>query len=179
MIESLASLFAGTAGLITGICLLVGLILLIIEIFIPGFGVFGITGSVLVVFSIVYRVITSGDALHLLYILSISIVVIALAVLIAIRSARFGLLSKTPFIQKGTSIPKDYGSNEKNFGFLINKKGITKTVCKPVGKMELDSVEYTVTTNGDYIDEETPVKVVEVDGSTIIVRKDEKKGRRE
>lgn len=174
MLESITTLFQGTFGLITAICLAVGLVLLAIEIFIPGFGICGITGVVLVVFAVIFRVVTSHDIGHFIYLLSIIILAVGSVVLIAVRSARFGALSKTPIIETGTAIPTDYADNSKNYGYLINKVGITKTVCKPIGKMEHDNVEYQVISNGDYIEANVKVKVVEVDGSTIVVKKEEK-----
>lgn len=171
MFNSISTLFYGTYGLITAVCLLVGLVLLAIEVFIPGFGICGITGIVMLVFSVVFRVITSGDFLHFVYLLLIIIITISLVVLITIRSARYGLISKSPIVETETAIPVDYGSNEKNYGYLINKVGITKTICKPVGKMQLDNIEYQVITNGDYVEAGEKVKVIEVDGATIIVKK--------
>ena len=102
------------------------IIFLTVEIFIPGFGVFGITGIILLVFAIVFRTVMSGDILHLFYLLLIIVSVAGVSFLVAVRSARFGLLSKTPIIEKSTAIPKDYGSDKKNYGYLLNKKGITK-----------------------------------------------------
>ena len=175
MWQSFLTLFAGTEGVIAAVCLVIGLAFLTVEIFIPGFGVFGITGTILLLFSLIYRVATSGDILHFLYIIAIIVLVVVISLLIAIRSARFGVLSKTPIIETSTALPEDYASDKKNYGFLINQKGVTKTILKPVGKVDIDNIEYQVITNGDYIDAGVKVKVVEVDGSTIIVRKDEGK----
>ena len=115
MLEAITTLFKGTYGLVTAICLAVGLILLAIEIFIPGFGVCGITGITLVVFSVLFRVITSKNILHFVSLLAIIIIAIALFLLIGIRSARYGLLSKTPIIETSTSIPTDYADDSKNY----------------------------------------------------------------
>ena len=175
MIEAFSTLFIGTEGLVTAICLVIGLVLLAIEIFIPGFGVCGITGLVLLVFSIVFRTVTSGDFWHLLLLLAFILLASGLTILIAVKSARYGLISKSPIVQNETAIPKDYASNEKNYGFLMNKVGVTKTTCKPAGKMEYDKIEYQVITNGDCIDADEKVRVIEVDGSTIVVRKEEKR----
>lgn len=172
MLEAITTLFQGTYGLVTAICLTVGLVLLAIEIFIPGFGVCGITGVVLLVFSVVFRLATSGNFLHFLFLLAIILLAVGLVVLITIRSARYGLISKTPIIENDTAIPVDYGSADKNFGFLINKVGITKTICKPIGKMQLDNIDYQVISNGDYIEAGEKVRVVEVDGETIVVKKE-------
>ena len=121
MLESLITLFQGTYGLITAICLVVGLVLMAIEIFIPGFGICGITGIALIVFSIVFRTVTSHDFLHLLYLVIITLLVAGINLLIVTKSAKSGLLSKTPLVEKNTAIPKDYGSNEKKLWLLIKQ----------------------------------------------------------
>lgn len=165
-----STLFAD-AGLVSAICLAIGLILCAVECFVPGFGFFGITGGVLVIFSIVYRMAIGGTWWHLLYMCLIVIVVLSVLVIIAIRSAKSGLLSKTPLIEKTTALPTDYANNETNYGFLLEKEGVTLTICKPAGKVKIDDVEYQAISNGEYIEEGTNVKVIEVDGSTIIVKR--------
>lgn len=158
-------------GLISAVCLAVGLVLCTIEIFVPGFGIFGITGTILLVFSLVFRIIIGGSLLQFIYMLLIIISVLAIIILISLRSARFGLLSRSPIIQSGTALPKDFSDDKKNYAYLLGKGGVTKTICKPIGKIEIDSVEYQAITNGDYLERGTDVKVVEVDGSTIVIRK--------
>lgn len=174
MLEALTTLFQGTFGLVTAICLVVGLVLLGVEIFIPGFGVCGITGVVLLIFSVIFRVATSANFIHFLYLLAIIILAIGLIFLIAVRSARYGLISKSSIVETSTAIPTDYADDSKNYGYLLNKVGVTKSICKPIGKMEFDNIEYQVISNGDYINAGEKVKVIEVDGSTIVVRKEEK-----
>lgn len=167
--NSFSTLFAN-AGVVTAICLAVGLIFCTIECFIPGFGFFGFSGTGLIVFGIVYRMVNGGDMWHLLYMFLIVILVMVIVILIAIRSARFGLLSKSPFIEKSTALPTDYSDDEKNYAFLLNKEGVAKTTCKPVGTAEIDGNIFQVVSLGKYIDEEKKVKVVSVEGETITVQ---------
>ena len=47
-------------GWIPAICLILGMILIIVEIFQPGFGFFGIAGGILVVIGIIVRIYNSG-----------------------------------------------------------------------------------------------------------------------
>lgn len=164
------TLFADS-GLVAGICIFVGLIFCAIECFVPGFGFFGISGGVLIVFGIVYRMVMGGTWWHFLYMCVIVLIVLALVILIAIRSARFGLLSKTAFIETSTALPTDYAENDKNYGYLLNKTGVTKTVCKPVGKIEIDGKTYEAISNGDYLEKDLLVTVVDVDGDTIVIKK--------
>lgn len=168
------TLFAD-AGLVTAICLLVGLIFCGIECFVPGFGFFGISGGVLIIFGIVYRMVMGGSWWHLFYLCLIVILSVTVLILCAIRSARFGIISKTPIIENSTALPTDYAKNEKNYGYLLNKKGITTTICKPVGKIEIDGQQYQAISNGDYLEKDSKVRVVEVDGDTIVIKKVEEK----
>ena len=166
----LTTLFADS-GLVAGICLFVGLIFCAIECFIPGFGFFGISGGVLIVFGIVYRMVMGGTWWHFFYMCGIALIVLALVVFIAIRSARFGFLSKTPIVDNSTALPKDFADNDKNYGYLLNKTGVTVTVCKPVGKIKIDDQLYQAISNGDYLEKDSKIIVVDVDGDTIVIKK--------
>lgn len=168
--NDITTLFAD-AGIIAGICLFVGLLFCAIECFVPGFGFFGISGGALIVFGIVYRMVMGGTWWHFFYMCSIALIFLALIILIAIRSARFGFLSKTAIIENSTALPKDYADNEKNYGYLLNKTGITVTICKPVGKIEIEGKLYQAISNGDYLEKDSKIIVVEVDGETIVVKK--------
>ncbi len=171
MWSDLVLVFADVHNIVAGVCLLIGIILCGIECFIPGFGFFGITGTSLLVFSLVYRLIVGGSFVQFVYMLCIIVVVLSLLVIIAIRSARFGLLSKSGLVQNNSALPIDYASDEKNFAFLLGKEGLTLTNCKPIGKIEVDKLEYEALTNGEFIVKGTKIKVVEVDGRTIVVKK--------
>ena len=152
------------------ICLGVGLILLAIEMFVPGFGVFGIAGIVFSAFSFIYMLIVDGSWQKFLYMIGIATIILTIVILVAVRSARFGLISRSPLIQKGTALPEDYGDNDKNYSYLVGKTGKLHTSCKPTGKAEIDGQLYTVITNGDFIERSTEIYVSNVDGNSIIVK---------
>ena len=168
--SDIASLFTNSYYIICLVCLAIGLILCAIECFVPGFGVLGITGIVFCTFSIVLLLIMEGTWRQFLFMLGIGVIVLLTVVLIAVRSARFGAISKSPLIQKATALPEDYSSNQKNYLYLIGKVGKTETICKPVGKAIFDDVTYSVITNGEYIEKGIDVVVAEVDGSSIIIK---------
>lgn len=170
--EAFVNMFTNSANIIAMVCLLIGLVLCCVECFIPGFGVFGITGIVFCVASLGLTLFLGGEHswIQLLYLAVIAIVVLTVVILIAVRSAKFGALSKSPLIQTEIAIPTDFASNEKNYSFLMGKSGKTKTILKPVGKVEIDGKIYEVTTEGEYIEKNKEVCVAKVDGSTILVK---------
>lgn len=171
MWSQIVAAFADINNIIAGISLLIGIVLCGIECFVPGFGFFGITGGTLLVFSLVYRLVTGGTIIQFIYMICIIIIILSIIVIVAIRSARFGLLRKSGLIQSKNALPVDYASDEKNFAFLLGKEGYTITICKPVGKVEIDKLEYQIITNGEFLKKGIKVKVVEVDGTTIVVKK--------
>lgn len=158
-------------SIVSAVFLLVGLVFVSIECFIPGFGFFGISGSIFIVFAIVFRMVIGGTWWHLFYMCTITILVLTVVILIAVRSARFGAISKTPLIQNETALPTNFASNEANYEFLLDKQGVALTVCKPAGKIEIEGKEYQAITSGDYIEKSAAVKVVDVDGTTIVIKK--------
>ena len=166
----LVELFTKAEGIICIVCLAIGLTLLAIEMFVPGFGVFGITGILFTAFSIIYMLIADGSWQKFLYMIGVSAILMSIVILVAVRSARFGVISRSPLIQNGTALPEDYGNNEKNYSYLVGKNGILHTSCKPVGKLDVDGQIYTVVTDGDYLEKGTEVYVSQVDGTTIIIK---------
>lgn len=170
--DAFVNMFTNSLNLIAIVCLIIGLVLCCIECFVPGFGVFGILGIVFCLSSLVLTLIVGGEYawIQLLYMTAVSAIILVVVILIAIRSAKFGALSRSPLIQTEIAIPTDYASNEKNYAFLLGKQGVTKTILKPVGKVEIEGKLYQVTTEGEYIEKNKDVSVAEVDGSTIIVK---------
>jgi len=171
--EAFVNLFTNNLGIVSIVCLAIGLVLCTIECFIPGFGVCGITGSLFCIASVVIILVTGGEYVvqQFLYILGLIVIIMATAILIAVRSARFGLLSKSSLVQNGTDLPKDFTQNDKNYAYLMGKVGTTSTVCKPIGKVTIEGQAYQVMTEGEYIEKNQEVYVAEVDGSSIVVKK--------
>ena len=171
--QDIANLFTNSYYIICMVCLAVGLVLCAIECFVPGFGVFGITGILFCTFSIVFLLVMDGTWRQFLFMFGLGIIVLVIIVLIAVRSARFGALARSPLVQKETALPEDYSSDGKNYQYLVGKIGKTETVCKPIGKAVIDGISYSVITNGEYINRDKAIYVAEVDGTTIVVKESE------
>ena len=81
------------------------------------------------------------------------------------------MLSRTGIIQSGVAVPINYASDENNFAHLLGKEGLTSTICKPVGKVSIDNLTYQAFSNGEYLQKGIRIKIIEVDGANIIVKK--------
>lgn len=165
MWEQISTLFA-EMGWVSAVLLLVGVAFASVEVFLPGFGVWGITGSICVVLGIVARMIEGASITQLFILIFIVLIIFTLLFLLMIRSARHGLLSKTAIIETGVSVKET--ENEKDE--LVGKLGKTTTMLRPVGKIDIDGVTYCALTEDGYINENVDIEVVRVEGENIFVK---------
>ncbi len=151
------------------ICFVAGIGLLVLEAFMPGFGLPGISGAVLEVIAIVLCWFNVGPVAALgmtLIILSL----LAIAVSISLRSAAKGRLSKSKMILNDTeSNEQGYRSSEDMQSFL-GLSGTATTVLRPTGMAQFDGVKLNVVSDGEFIPSGTPVQVVRVEGNRIVVK---------
>ena len=117
------------------IALLAGTALLLLECFVPGIGVPGITGGVLVLFAIVALVPRIGW-----YVVLIALGVVLLIILAISAFAKSAGKGQNPLVLDART--------DRDSGFSAN-----------------------VVTDGEFIDVNAPVKVVDIEGRRIIVKK--------
>ena len=53
---------------------------------------------------------------------------------------------------------------------FLGKEGETTTVCRPTGMAEFDGVKLNVVSEGEFLPAGTRVRIVQVEGSRIVVR---------
>ncbi len=149
------------------ICIVVGFALVVLEIFIPGFGAPGIIGIILLIVGIVLKANSVFEGL----IWSISIIAILCIVLsIALRSASHGRLSKSPLVLNEV-FSKEGTVSSNDLSYFVGCVGITKSILRPAGIAEFDGVKLNVVSEGEFIVSDTTVKVDRVEGNRIVVSK--------
>lgn len=163
----------GPAAVPTIICLVVGLLLLLIEMFLPGFGVPGALGLLSLIAVIVMQ-LCWGSPAAAAYISAGVLVIIVVAVLLVIRSLQKGRLSRS-FIVLDEQIDANSTSlsdaREKD---NIGKTGITITPLRPAGIAEFDGKRLDVMTNGTFVDAGVSVVITDVQGLHILVEAEKK-----
>lgn len=158
-------------GTLPAVFLSIGILLGIIEIIIPGFGIFGVMGIVMTVLGIIFRILV-GATLTQVFIMVFVIAAVAMLLFsIFTYSAKYGMISRTGLVENRVSVPSDFASDENNFAHMLGKEGITDTDLKPVGKVIIENLSYQVFSNGKYIPKGVRVKIIEVDGASIVVKK--------
>ncbi len=151
------------------LCAIVGIGLLILEAFMPGFGVAGISGIGLEIAAIVLMYKNEGPmpaALMALVALSIA----AIALTLSLRSAAKGKLSQSDLVLRATE-DADAGYVATNdMKVFLGKEGETVSALRPTGIAALDDVRLNVQSDGDFIPAGTRIRVTRVDGSRVLVR---------
>jgi membrane-bound serine protease (ClpP class) len=157
------------------VCLIVGLVFVMIEIFQPGFGVFGTIGLLLLVLGIVLRAVFSQEEDNILAQIFIMLffisIIIILAFIIMVKSSKMGWLSRTPLIEKSTAVSSGISEGTHDYTRLKDKIGIATTDMRPIGKIRIDDEILDAQAEGFYIKKGEGVKVIETRGGTIIVRR--------
>ena len=150
----------------------VGLALIVLEVFvIPGFGLAGILGLILMFGSVFYVFFMSTDDFNIA-LLWLSLSVILTSVLAVVATI---FLPKTSPFQRfalGTVMSTDQGYHSaggEDFQNYLGKTGVALTPLRPAGTVRIDNKRLDVVTVGDFIAQNTPVKVLEVEGSKISV----------
>jgi membrane-bound serine protease (ClpP class) len=177
-----ASALLGTVGSLELILFLVGVVLLVVEIFlIPGFGVVGISGIVLMVLALVLsqqpfawpRSSWQWDlALRNLRNIGLGFVGSLVAVFLLLRF--FPALNPLRRLILGSSEQASEGyavQGREETARLVGKKGRAVTDLRPAGKAEFDGEVLAVESDGEYVEAGSPVEVVEAAGNRILVRK--------
>ena len=141
---------------------MLGLLLLFVEILMPGFGLFGILGTISLLGSLV--------AAFKLYGMVVFLIMLACAVLMFFIMIAFakksGLYNKVILRDKQES----KGFDESTLQGLLGKIGITHTDLKPFGVAEFDGQLVDVCSTGDFIDRGVEVQVIQITGKTVTVK---------
>ncbi|WP_068674298.1 NfeD family protein [Oceanobacillus sp. Castelsardo] len=64
-----------------------------------------------------------------------------------------------------------YNSMSKEYEKLLGQIGMTKTDLRPVGTIEVNKKDYSAVSNGQWIDKDSHIQVIQVDGTKILVEK--------
>ena len=153
----------------TIVLFVLGIIFCAIEMFIPGFGFFGISGVVMIVAGIIVRMIFGGDLYMLLYMILISAVLFVLAFWVISRVITKGRLSKTALFHVEPAVSTGNTEGTKDFSYLLGKSGASITPLRPVGRAQFEGESLDVIARDGFIASGAKLTVVETEGSRVVV----------
>ncbi len=157
---------AGLAGMEAMILLLLGVVLLIVEFFVPG-GILGLLG----IGAIIGSLLMSGyDIGHMSMSIAIAFMVAVIASVILFR--RIGLdkgVFRHIILRDQTTTELGYVSTANRLE-LLGLEGKTVTPLRPAGTAVFDNERLDVVSEGSFIETDRNVKIVKVEGARIVVR---------
>ena len=174
----------GTAGWLEVLLFLLGVACLSLELFVlPGFGVFGLGGAALVLASVILATQTfvglpqneyqAGELQR-----SLLIVTGAGLGLLVLISVMHRYLPRAPGLNQMVLAPPTDNEQAEisrkeslaHFEHLVGCHGTTLTPLMPAGKAQIDGDLLNVIADGEFIDRDREVVVVEARGSRVVVR---------
>lgn len=157
---------SGVAGWLEILLFLGGVVFIIIELYTPGLGLFGIIGIVSMMASIF---LTLGGGLAALNILAVSLIAAVALFLLILRWLPSSRLWSAVVLTESTDTEQGYVSGV-DYSNLLDKTGIVTALLRPAGVAEFDGISFDVVAEGQFVEPGTMVKVISVSGNRIVVR---------
>ncbi len=158
-------------GWVPAVLLSVGVVFSIVEVFVPGFGFFGIVGMGSMVAGIIVRIAQGLNVLQSIVLILLVLGFFAVAGMFMVFSAQHGILSQTGLFETNTTISRDYDKTEKELRKLVGKSGRAVSKLNLGGKAKIRGKIYDVVSATSLIPAGAHIKVIEIKDNHIIVRK--------
>jgi len=156
----------GLATWITVLLFLAGIVLIVVELYVPGMGIFGVAGLGCIFLSIFLTLGGNLSALNVMAVALVGAIILFLVILRYLPSSRLWnklVLQTTEHTGAGFTSSKD-------FSHLIGAEGVTTTLLRPAGTVEIGGSLYDVVSEGRYIQPQTRITVIDVSGNRVVVR---------
>jgi membrane-bound serine protease (ClpP class) len=173
---------AGLAGMEDVVIFVIGFTLLFIEVFVtPGFGVLGISGIALILFSLLnamtwkipghfWPTLDGGTLQH-----ALSNLALGMAGTVALGFFAGKYLPKSrafrPMVLEQRTDRNEGFTASPDRNDLLGRKGIAEMHLHPAGRALFGNDRINVITRGEFIEKNSTVRVIETHGSQIIVEK--------
>ena len=141
---------------------MLGLLLLFVEILMPGFGLFGILGTLSLFGSLIAAFRLYGMAVFLVMLICSALVFF----IMFFFAKKTGLHNKVILRDK----QEEKGFDESSLQGLLGKVGMTHTDLRPFGVAEINGQLVDVCSTGEFIDRGVEVQVVQISGKTVTVK---------
>lgn len=152
--------------LLTFVLFLIGILLVIAEVFIPDFGLIGIIGIGMIGFGYFSnRTDLWGSVMDL----SLALIIAVVTAYILLRKGYRFVPGQKLILASSLQGQRGY-STGKNYQEYLLQRGHAVTVLRPAGKAEVNGTILDVVSDGKVIPEGTVIEVVKVEGIKIIVR---------
>ncbi|MCL2496088.1 MAG: nodulation protein NfeD [Clostridiales bacterium] len=160
--------WAGNIGVGAILLFIVGLILIVLEIFvIPGFGITGILGILSVLASLV---LASPDFTQAMLTLGGSLTAAIIIILITLRNRKTRKVWGKLILAHKLETGEGYVSHDQDLPYYMGKRGKALTMLRPAGTVDIEGRRVDVVTMGEFIEAGSAVEVILVEGMRVVVR---------
>jgi membrane-bound serine protease (ClpP class) len=147
---------------LSGVFIFAGLVCLVLEVFVPSGGILGLLAAGSAVFG-VYGLFQQGHPF------------LASGVIFGFAGLFWWMFR---FMVRRLSLPgslppETANSMDRRILDLVGREGITLTALRPSGMASIDGKKIDVVTQGEYIEKDVPVLVVDNSGNRVVVRQAE------
>lgn len=143
-----------------------GLVLLILELVVPSFGILSVLGAICLFGGVM---MASSDPKEAAFMLVIALLVALIAIIIAIRTFKHRGVWNRFILKEQLTTSKGFTSNPDQ-SYLIGQTGVAITPLRPAGTALIQGERVDVVTHGSFISANQSIVVVEVEGVRVVVR---------
>ena len=150
--------------------LLLGIVLVLLEAFIPSGGILGVFAAIALVFSLVFA-FKEGDATGFAF-LAIVVICVPAGVIFGLKIFPHTPIGRRVILKPTVESVKERGKagvSDENFSHLIGRIGKTVTPLRPSGIIEINNERYSAVAEGEIIDNNVEIVVVKVEGNSVVV----------
>jgi len=145
--------------------LVLGLLMVCLEIFIPG-GIVGTLGAIALIASVILGFTEKGSEFGMYWLAGV-VVLTLLGLFFSIKFLPRSPAGKRIFLASDES---GYKSTEAGLAELIGKTGTALTYLRPSGMAEIEERRIDVVTEGEFLSRGTKIEVAKIEGNRVVVR---------
>jgi membrane-bound serine protease (ClpP class) len=145
---------------------LLGLGVIVVEIFVPSFGLLTVLAAGMLLYSL-YLVFTTISVNMGLVFIGVDIFVIPVVLVLAFKA----LGASSWSLHKTLSRDEGVASQSPDLAAWVGREGVAVTNLRPSGTVMIGDTRLDAVTDGDYVSSGTPVKVTLVSGNRMVVEK--------
>lgn len=165
----LGSCHSGIAESYVVFMMLGSVTLVLLEIFLsPGSSICGVLGIIGFIVSVILMAANFWIAVVQVIIIFVLVVILIMS---NVKNEKSRNILKKLVLRDRTTTEEGYLSQPINIRDYLNAEGVALTALRPAGAVKIGSERVDVVTEGDFISAGDRVKVIKVDGSSVIVRK--------
>ncbi|GAB6180065.1 hypothetical protein JCM14036_13840 [Desulfotomaculum defluvii] len=159
---------AQMSGWLATLALVLGILALALEIFfVPGFGVAGVVGVILLGWGVL---LLSVDIFHATQALTLALVITVVALVGGIWLAtKFNFWRRVTLANRQNREEGYLAPNRENEK-LLGTEGVAATPLRPAGSALIEGARVDVVTEGEFVAPGTKVIVIKVEGTRVIVK---------